>query len=178
MVHIKNRMVQTKHCDKCEFPKMNLETGLTCGLTNNKPDFKVFCPDIKFSDSFKEYVPKLLNQITELKKTKTSVYFNFGLFMGLGLLIIVGSYPNLIKYLKKTFEPEFSYSDWKYLSLFLLVDIIGILLISIGLWPFKKYHNKLNKLESEKREIDSVLKSYGIETLPGKNLHYFRSFGV
>jgi len=156
-------MNQSKHCDLCEFQKRNLKNGLTCGLTDKKPDFKVFCSDIKFSDSFKEYVPELLNQITELKKRKTSVYLNFGLFAVIGLLIIVGSYPNLTEYLKKAFEPEFNYSDWKYLSLFLLLDFVGILLIKMGFWSFKKYRNELNKLESEKREINIVLKNYGIE---------------
>ncbi|MBA6154280.1 hypothetical protein [Gelidibacter maritimus] len=156
-------MIQSKHCDLCEFPKRNLKNGLTCGLTDKKPDFRGFCSDIKFSDSFKEQLTELLNQIGQIKKRKTSVYFNFGLFVVIGLLIIFGSYPHLTEYLKKAFEPEFSYSDWKYFSLILLLEFVGILLLYMGFYPFNKYKKELNKLESDKKEIELVLKNYGIE---------------
>ena len=63
-------MIQAKHCDLCEYPKRNLKNGLTCGLTDKKPDFKDSCSDIKFSNSFEEYLPELLSQIGLKKKEK------------------------------------------------------------------------------------------------------------
>ena len=156
-------MIQTKHCDLCEFPKRNLKNGLTCGLTDKKPDFNVFCSDLKFSDSFKEYLPELLNQIKRIKKRKTAVYLKFGLFVVIGLILVFGSYPYLSEYVKKVFDPEFSYSDWKYFSPILLLNIGGILFLYMGFYLLKKYHKELKKVESKKAEIDSVLKNYGVE---------------
>ncbi len=45
-------MIQTKHCDLCEYPKRDLKNGLTCGLTGKKPDFKRACPDILLDEKF------------------------------------------------------------------------------------------------------------------------------
>jgi len=72
-------MIQAKHCDLCKFPKKDLKVGLTCGLTDKIPTFKNSCPDIKFSNSFKNHLPKLLAQIERFRKQKTSVYLNFTL---------------------------------------------------------------------------------------------------
>ena len=60
-------MIQAKHCDLCKYPKRDLKKGLTCGLTNKKPTFDNTCPDLKFSDDFRSFVPDLLGQIQHLK---------------------------------------------------------------------------------------------------------------
>lgn len=153
-------MVQAKHCNLCEHPKRNLKNGLTCGLTDRKPDFKVFCSDIKFSDSFKEYLPELSNQIEDVKKRRISVYLKFVLLGILGLAIIFGSYPLL----ERTFEMEFGYSAWIRFQNTLLFYIAGASLISMGFWSLNKYRRELKKLESEKRELNNVLKNYNIDT--------------
>jgi hypothetical protein len=152
-------MIQAKHCDLCEYPKRNLQIGLTCGLTDKKPDFKITCSDIKFSDSFKEYLPELLDQIKDIKKEKLSISIKFILLVALGLIIIVGSHPLL----EKTFEMEFGYTAWIYFKYALFFYIVGVGLISMGLWPLNNYRNELKKMESEKREINKVLKKYGMD---------------
>ena len=152
-------MIQSKHCDLCEHPKRSLKNGLTCGLTDKKPDFKVSCSEIKFSNSFKEYLPELLNQIENVKKRKTSVYLKFVLLSAIGLIIIFGSHSLL----EKIFEMEFGYSAWIYFRNTLLVYIVGAGLISMAIWPFNKYRKELKKLESEKIEINKVLKNYNID---------------
>ncbi|QCX39569.1 hypothetical protein FF125_14380 [Aureibaculum algae] len=156
-------MIQTEHCDLCEFPKRDLKKGLTCGLTNKKPDFEVSCPDLKFSNSLKEYLPELLNQIVQLEKRKASIYLNLGLFAGIGLLILFGSYPYLIQNFKQTFDPEFSYLNWNYFLSTLLLSFVGIRLILMGFWPFNNYRKELKELQSEKSKINMVLKNYGIK---------------
>jgi len=160
---MKDRMIHTRHCDLCEYPKRNLKKGLTCGLTDKKPDFKVFCSKIKFSNSLKENVSELLNSIEQSKKRRKYVYLNFGFFTLVGLIIIIRSYPYLTSYLHQAFEPEFNYKYWKYFSLILGLNIAGIFLIKMGFWPFKKFRKELKKLESERREIDMILKNYGME---------------
>ena len=156
-------MTQAKHCDLCEYPKRDMKNGLTCGLTDKKPDFKGFCSDIKFSDSFKEYLPELLNNIEEQKKIKIAIYLNSCFFGAIGLLLIFGSYSYLTQSMSQIFEPEFSYRNWKYFSGILLLNFVGFLLISMGFKPLYKHRKSLQKLASSKKEIDTVLKNYGVE---------------
>jgi hypothetical protein len=151
-------MIQSKHCDLCEHPERSLKNGLTCGLTCKKPDFKVFCPDIKFSNSFKEYLPQLLNQIEDVKKSKTSVYLKFILLSVIGLIMIFWSYSQL----KQSFE-EFGYSSFLRLELDIFALIIGGVFISMAFSSFIKYRMTLKKLESEKRELDIILNNYNID---------------
>lgn len=152
-------MIQAQHCDFCEYSKKNLKNGLICGLTNKKPSFKVSCSEIKFSNSFKEYLSKLLSQIEQVKKNKTYAYLNFTLFGTIGLTVILGSYSRL----KQTFELEFNHSTWIYFTGTLLLYVVGILLISMGFWKLKKYRNTLKNLKSNKREIDILLNNYNID---------------
>ncbi len=164
-------MIQTRHCDFCEFPKRNLESGLTCGLTDKKPDFKVSCSKIKFNSSFKEYLPELLNQIGNVKKRKTSVYLKFILLSLIGLTVIFKCHSLL----DKIFEMEFGYSSWIYFKYTLLVYFVGAGLISMAFWPLLKYRNELKELESDKREINKILKNYDLNIeslLKNKKRHH------
>lgn len=156
-------MIQAKHCDLCAHPQRDLQNGLSCGLTNKKPDFKVSCSDIEFSDSFKEYFPKLIDDLRELKKRRIPVYLNFAIFGMIGAFIIYASYQHLVSNLKEAFVPEFSYTNWKYFSLTLLIPFVGILLIMIGLKPLTRYNKELKKMKSDKENIEKVLNCYGIE---------------
>ena len=152
-------MIQAKHCDLCEHPKRSLKNGLTCGLTDKKPDFKVFCSDIKFSNSFKEYLPELSNQIENIKKRKTIVYLSSILLSILGLLIIIGIHPQIGKALKR----EYLYSIIRRLEVVVLFYFIGGGLISMGLLSINKHRKTLKKLESEKRELNMVLSNYNLD---------------
>ena len=153
-------MIQGKHCNLCEYAKRDLATGLTCGLTNKKPSFKDSCPDIKISNSAKENLHGLTNQVEELKKDTTSVYIRFSLFSIIGLTIILSSYTHFIQSFIDTFEPEFNYAGWKYFTLILLLNLVGIQLIAMGFWPLINYRKTLKTLEAKIREIETVLKNY------------------
>ena len=132
---------------------------MTCGLTDKKPDFKVFCSDIKFSNSFKEYLPELSNQIENIKKRKTIVYLSSILLSILGLLIIIGIHPQIGKTLKR----EYLYSIIRRLEVVVLFYFIGGGLISMGLLSINKHRKTLKKLESEKRELNMVLSNYNLD---------------
>ena len=94
MVHLPKqivKMIQARHCDLCEHPKRDLNNGLTCGLTNKKPDFKITCPDIFMDKKFQE---KLENVNLELKRTnekKSRKYWTFYLLIVIGFLLIIGN---------------------------------------------------------------------------------------
>lgn len=160
-------MIQAKHCNLCKFPKRDLKNGLSCGLTDKKPTFDEICRDIQFSNDFKAYALELLDKIQRLKKRKISVYLNLLFFGVIGLAILIVSYPQLKTKFIETFEPEFDYGNWKYFLIMLILSFIGIQLIYMGFWPLNKYIKELKKLQSDKREINSVLENYNtdIETL-------------
>ncbi len=152
-------MIQAKHCDLCKFPKRDLKNGLTCALTNKKPDFNVSCLNIKFSDSFKEYLPELLNQIEKIKKRRNSVNLKSILLGILGLIIIFGNYPLL----KRAVEAKYEYWFYSYFLDTLLFYIIGVGLISMAFSSINKYKKDLEILECEKREINEILKNYKLD---------------
>lgn len=152
-------MIQAKHCDLCKFPERDLKNGLTCGLTKKKPIFKNKCYDLEFSESFKDYLPELLDQISDLKKRKSSIYFNLILFSILGVSIIIGSYP----YLKRTLEIEFDYVSRIYYWNVVLIYLAGSILISMGLSRFLKYRRLFKTLESEKQELNNILHKYNVD---------------
>lgn len=156
---LQNKMIQAKHCDLCKFPKRDLKNGLTCGLTGKKPTFKNICSDIKFSNSFKNHLPELLDQIEHLRKQKTSVYINFTLFGVIGLITIILTFRSRFE---RTSEFDFSYSSYLYLCGTLLLFLVGIGLISVALRRLSNHRNSLRKLIAEKRGINRVLNNYDL----------------
>ena len=151
-------MIQAKHCDLCEFPKRNLKTGLHCGLTDKKPDFKVSCSKIKFSNEFKNYLLELQNQIEKLKKRKTSVYVKFLLISTIGLIVIFKSHSLLVI----VFKMELSYSSWRYFEDTYLIYLVGAAILSIALRLMLQYRKASKDLKSEKTEINTVLNKYNL----------------
>ncbi|WP_411768112.1 hypothetical protein [Winogradskyella sp. A3E31] len=146
-------MIQSRHCDLCEHPKRDLKNGLTCGLTNKKPDFKNTCPDILLDKIFQE---KLEDVNLELKRTnelKSKKYGAFYLLITIGFLFIIGNkfYADIT--LTETF-------NWKFRASAIGA---GITILIYAYFNFNRFRGKLNALESEKSKIDSVLEKYGIE---------------
>ncbi|WP_417238611.1 hypothetical protein [Bizionia sp.] len=154
-------MIQAKHCDLCDYPKRSLKTGLTCGLTNKIPEFKVSCAKIKFSDSFKEHLTDLLNQIEQVRKNKRYVYLNFTLLSIFGLIIMI--LGNHHRSLEQVFDMEFDYLSWIYFQDALLVYILGVIFILMGFYTLNKYRKTLKELNSDKREIKLILNNYNID---------------
>ncbi|WP_299677112.1 hypothetical protein [uncultured Tenacibaculum sp.] len=143
-------MKYTEHCDLCEYSKRDYKSGLSCGLTNKKPNFKIVCSNIKFSKYFKESQQELLNEIREIKKQKTQVYIEFTLFGLIGFIIIMVNFHHFINNSKIQFS--FNYSYWNYFARKILIFSTGFILILRALLSIKRYRNKLKKAESKKKE--------------------------
>jgi|GEM_PF-2301340 len=152
-------MIQAKHCDLCEHPKRSLKNGLTCGLTDKKPTFTRFCPNIKFTNSFLAYLPEIVHQIKVFKSTKISVYLKVSIFTGIGVLILLGSY-SLLKY---TLQFKNGFTLKYYFELTFLVYTLGTLFLSLALWHLNIYSRKLKKLILEKARIEKILAEYGVD---------------
>lgn len=160
-------MLQPKHCDLCIHPKRDLKTGLTCGLTDKKPNFKTSCSKIVFSDDFKINTNQLLADIQNLQKRKTSIYSNVFFLLLIGLTIIVCTFSPLTTRLLKSFYPTFDYASWKYFTAIFILNFIGIQIIFVGIYKVYKYKKDVKKLKSKKGKLNSILNNYNtdIETL-------------
>lgn len=151
-------MIQTRHCKLCKFYKMNLKNGLTCGLTNKKPDFKTACSKIKFSNEFKGDYVQLLNNIEQIEQRRNSIYPSFSILIFIGLGIIIRSYFLL----ENTFKMTFNHSSWFYFKITFLIFSVGATFISVAFWILNKHRKPLRELKFEKRKIDDILKNYAV----------------
>lgn len=149
-------MFQAKHCDLCEYPKRDFNVGLRCGLTDKKPDFKVACPKLKFSDSLKMDLTLLLGEIENLKKNKTYQYINFMLLTILGLVIIIGYNFELNKILVL----DFSYRGYKNIHIYYFFNFLGMMCISMAYSKLYSYRKTIKKLKFKKNETNKLLKNY------------------
>lgn len=148
-------MIQYKHCDLCLHSARSLKSGMTCGLTDKKPIFENTCPDIKFSNVFKENTTELLSELEVVKRKKKSVHFNFYILIGIGFLIVFGGNSLL----KHTIEIESVY----HFRLTILLYGLGTLLLSLAYRNLNKYRRQLKKLEVRKAEIEKVIDEYEID---------------
>lgn len=143
------------HCNLCLNANRNLDIGITCGLTNEKPTFENTCPKIKFNNISKEYTAQILNDIDVLKGTKKSVHFKFYVFIAIGFLVMF--WGNSL--LKHTIEIESIY----HFKLTLLIYALGVLILKEGYGNLSNYRRKLKKMEFEIAEIKEVIQKYKID---------------
>lgn len=79
------------HCDLCEHEKTSLKIGVTCTLTERKPDFHNTCSTIKLDEKFQEKLEIAHLELEEIRSHKKSAYLFFGLLMIIGVLILIKS---------------------------------------------------------------------------------------
>lgn len=145
-------MIQAKHCDICEYPKRDFKNGLTCGLTDKKPDFKETCPDILLSEKFQSKVENTNLELHHINKVKTKVHVTFYILIIIGFLVIMGNkmYADLTH--------STTYSLYYRIS----AIAIGIAILTSAYTKLNRYRKKLERAMFEKSKIDSALKKYGI----------------
>ena len=147
-------MIQAKHCDLCEHPKRDLQNGLTCGLTNKKPDFKNTCPDILLDKIFQEKLEDIHLEIKRITQKKSRKHLTFYLLIAIGFFLIIGNkfYTDIT--ISK------SIMHWKFRATAIGA---GISILIYAYFNFNKFRAKINQLKSKKSRIDSVLEKYGID---------------
>ncbi|MFH4969322.1 hypothetical protein V8G61_14045 [Gaetbulibacter sp. M240] len=145
-----------RHCDLCENEMNSLEKGLTCKLTNRKPDFNNTCTKIKLDSKFQEKLEIANLELEIIRRNKKSTYFTFYTTMIIGFSIIIGG---------------FLFSSWTIYSLFLWSVKIGIIVtgftfLGIAYSRLNRFRKKDQKAQLNKIKIDEVLNKYGIQYLP------------
>ncbi|NER19109.1 hypothetical protein [Spongiivirga citrea] len=134
---------------------MSLENGVTCKLTNEKPNFKETCPDILFENKFKKKRDDVIVELEKVSRDKNKAYLYLIISGIFGILFIIGN-----KLYGTFIYGETSTYYWKR-----RIESIGIgITILIGAYyKFNRFRNKLKTIEMKKSRIDKVLKKYGVK---------------
>ncbi|MCB4809052.1 hypothetical protein LG651_12405 [Tamlana sp. 62-3] len=149
-------MLQTRHCNLCEHSKRSLKHGITCRLTNKKPDFIEFCPNIKFTEAFNDSYKSLNSNIKIARKGNIVAYIKFVLLIIIGLFVILKSYYLLIEANTR----DYSRSGYHYFKLAILVLFLGSAFVKLAFISLSNYTKPLRELKFEKKEIDIILRKY------------------
>jgi hypothetical protein len=140
----------SRHCDLCENERRSLKNGLTCDLTNKKPEFQKTCSTINLSEKFQEKLEKINIELETLRKN--SVHFKFYTQIIIGFIFIFTS----LSFLKNYTGLLVYYGSYTMIS-------IGITFWGIAFSVLNKYRRKIKNAEFDKNEIDEFLQKYGIK---------------
>ncbi|CAM1340912.1 hypothetical protein [Tenacibaculum aestuarii] len=142
----------SRHCDLCENQITSLEKGLTCNLTNKKPNFNNTCSKITLDKKFQEKLEIANLELEIIRRNQKSTHLTFYGTIIIGFLLILLGY---------------FLSDWKIFSLYLWYVKIGMIVAGFSFLgtaysKLNKYRRENKKAELKKNKIDEVLNKYGI----------------
>jgi hypothetical protein len=142
-----------RHCDLCDNQKTSLKIGTTCGLNDRKPEFNKICPKIELNEKFENKLKSVNIEYENFKRKKLLTVVYFGVFVIIGIAVIVGGYL-LGKYALDSG----------------VISTVPIIIMAVGLGPLGMAFGTLNKHRQEieiaknkKDKIDEVLNEYRIE---------------
>ncbi|OIQ18225.1 hypothetical protein [Lacinutrix sp. MedPE-SW] len=162
----------SRHCDLCDNRISSLEKGLTCNLTNKKPDFNNTCSKITLDKKFQEILEIANIELEILRRNKKSIHWTFYSTIIGGFLLIIGGY---------------FFSDWTIHSIFLWYVKIGIIgagftFLGIAYSKLNGFRKKEKKARFDKLKIDETINKYGIEYNPSfdfeKKIHGIQEVNV
>lgn len=154
-----------EHCRLCDNLNIDLQDGITCVVTNQKPNFNKTCLKIQLGEKFEKQLGLILINIEKLNKKKKSIYIQFFLFMTIGCILVLSQWNSIS-------ELTLTYSDFIVaLTLPLFIIITGFGLCGIAYGILKKYRKETKSVRFDKDRIDKVLDRYEIE------YHYNVIFG-
>lgn len=130
----------------------SLETGVTCKLTQKKPEFETICPSINLDQKFQEKLEDVVLELARINRNKNSVHRTFYILMIIGFLLIIGSSV---------------LSKWTYSTIYFWVYKmhaigLGIASLTVAYYKLNRFRQKLNTARNKKNKIDLVLEKYGI----------------
>ena len=145
-------MIQSRHCSLCDNEIRSLEKGVTCKLTNKKPDFKKACSDIVLHDKFLSKLEDANLELEKIRSVSNRAHWTLYVLIILGILLIIGN---------KTLTDVVQ--DLNYYWVYRVgIIAIGITILTNAFNGVIKFKNNLKNKVLEKNKIDSVLKIYGI----------------
>lgn len=143
-----------EHCNLCDNLKTNLQDGIICGLTNQKPLFNKICSKIRIGKEFEKKIGLLHIEIEKLKKKKKSIYVSFYLNTALGCILILAG-CSLV---------GFAITNNRFIFKIAWVMILaGFGLFGFTFTKLNAYRNKAKAAKVEKNRIDAILDKYQIK---------------
>jgi hypothetical protein len=143
----------SKHCDLCENQITNFEKGLTCKLTNKRPEFRNTCSKIKLNEKFQEKIEILNIELEKVRREKGRIHSIFYLIFSIGFILIIGGIFFFMNNSKGLYVLDTS----------LAIISIGTIFLGEALDKLYKFKKKENNAEFEKYELDEFLEKYEIE---------------
>jgi hypothetical protein len=157
-------VIHSKHCKICENLDFNIKYGTKCGLTNEKPEFKSKCLDIKFGENAEKYITEISVENKLIEKSKIDYIGTFFIYLLIGFGFIFSG----IFLMEKLFG-------------FGIFHTVTIIIIGIGFLVLPKSFGALNTFFSHKKvakkklnELNKVLGIYKRKfeiDLDIKNIH-------
>ncbi|MFV0571733.1 MAG: hypothetical protein ACK5M1_04770 [Xanthomarina gelatinilytica] len=147
-----------EHCNLCDNVKSNLQNGITCGLTSQKPSFNKTCSKILLDKKFKNRIGFVHAKIKNLKRNETSAYIYSSLFIIIGVILILSQKKILVE-----LASDFDYIEYKRSAGNILLMFLGFGLIILGFNKLNRYRKKMKTVLDEKKKIDTVLNEYKIK---------------
>lgn len=145
-------MILSRHCALCENEIKSLEKGVTCAITQKKPDFKKKCPDIQFDDKFQEKLEIAHLKFERIRRTKVSTYVMAFIIVVIGVLIISNG----------SFIADLTPNSQFYSRDVIGFIAVGIVITSAGLGRIISFRKKLKNAQFDIDIIDEVLEKYDI----------------
>ncbi len=141
-----------RHCNLCDHQKVNLKDGTTCGLTNRKPEFNKTCSKIALNEKFQNQLKTVNIEYQKVKRTKTVTYIYFGVFLIIGLAVIIGGY----------LLGKYAFDSGVVSTVPLIIMGVGLVPLGMAFGTLNKFHQEVSNTKRKKDTIDEVLNMYRI----------------
>ena len=146
-------MIQSRHCDLCKHEKRSLKNGLTCGLTDKRPDFKKTCSSFKLANEARQDYKTIINEYDNIKSEKKATHSKFYTLILIGfILILYGTF-----FMKETINFHIYSLRFVY-----VIYGFGIIFILTSFGILNRHKRELKNIIYEKNRIEEILKQYKI----------------
>ena len=154
-----------RHCDLCDNQKTSLKVGTTCGLTDRKPEFNKTCPKIELNEKFENKLKTVNIEYDKVKRTKTLTYIYFGVFIFIGITVIIAGY----------LLGKYAFDSGVISTVPLIIMAVGLAPLGMAFGTLNNFRQKHEVAKSKKDKIDEVLNeyriTYDIDIKYGKEFH-------
>lgn len=149
-------MNQIDHCLLCDNSERNIQQGVFCGLTGNKPSFGAFCEKIELSQNMLKRIEQISfeYELSKSKKWLSITNFVFFLLLAVGMFFAGYALWNLV------------YQQGFISTLPLVIMFFALTLLPLSIGPLRKYIYERNNNRKKINEVGGVLNKYGLAYKP------------
>jgi len=145
-------MNKENHCKICDLHSFNLEDGIICSLTWEKPDFQKKCPDIKLDQNLKDKIIEVNTEFEDSKYVKKLAVGNFVLYWLMGIGVLGICYFLVISLFRLAMVHTVTIS----------ILCVGIGLFGIGIGALNYSRRKRKIISPKKRNLDILTELYNV----------------